>query len=108
MTRTRLVDLLDHTNGLFRLADSIHWQYLEDSSGKTFQEGPGRPPTSTRLIIGLHLLKYLENKSDEEVVRGFVQNLKKIWVFMLLREIIILVCLWSQRFRFLICVSNKH
>lgn len=74
MTRTRLVDLLDHSNGLFRLADSIHWQYLEDSIGKTFQEGPGRPPTSTRLIIGLHLLKYLENKSDEEVVRGFVQN----------------------------------
>lgn len=74
MSRTRLVDLLDHTNSLFRLADAINWQYLEDSLGKTFEVGPGRPLTSTRLIIGLHLLKYLENKSDEEIVRGFVLN----------------------------------
>ena len=25
-------------------------------------------------VVGLHYLKYLENKSDEEIVKGFVQN----------------------------------
>ena len=34
----------------------------------------GRPGTSIRLIVGLHYLKYLENKSDEEIVKGFCHN----------------------------------
>ncbi len=74
MSRVKLVELLDHNHNLFRLAGIINWVYLEETVGKTYAEGPGRPETSVRLIVGLHYLKYLENKSDEEIVKGFVQN----------------------------------
>ena len=74
MNRVKLVDLLDHSHNLYRLAEIINWTYLEENIGKTYAEGPGRPETSVRLIVGLHYLKYLENKSDEEIVKGFTQN----------------------------------
>lgn len=74
MSQIKLVELLDHSHSLYRLASIINWTYLEQSVGQIYVEGPGRPETSIRLIVGLHYLKYLENKSDEEIVRGFVQN----------------------------------
>lgn len=74
MSQVKLVELLDHSHNLYRLANIINWTYLEQTIGKTYAEGPGRPETSVRLIVGLHYLKYLENKSDEEIVKGFVQN----------------------------------
>jgi len=74
VSRIKLIELLDHNHSLYRLADIINWTYLEENIGKTYAEGPGRPETSVRLIVGLHYLKYLENKSDEEIVKGFTQN----------------------------------
>ena len=74
MSQVKLIELLDHSHNLYRLANIINWTYLEQNIGKTYAEGPGRPETSVRLIVGLHYLKYLENKSDEEIVKGFVQN----------------------------------
>jgi len=74
LIKVKLVDLLDHEDGLYRLADVINWEFLEKTAGKQFIDGPGRPPLSTRLIVGLHYLKYLENKSDEEAVRNFLHN----------------------------------
>lgn len=73
-SQIKLVELLDHNHILFRLSDKINWSYLEQYIGNTYAEGPGRPETSVRLIVALHYLKYLENKSDEEIVKGFVQN----------------------------------
>jgi IS5 family transposase len=72
--QVKLVELLDHSHMLFRLSGKINWLYLEETIGKNYEDGLGRPSTSTRLIVGLHYLKYLENKSDEEIVKGFVQN----------------------------------
>lgn len=74
MNQVKLVELLNHSHNLYRLANIINWNYLEQTVGKTYAEGPGRPETSVRLIVGLHYLKYLENKSDEEIVKGFIQN----------------------------------
>lgn len=74
MNQVKLVELLNHSHNLYRLANIINWNYLEQTIGKTYAEGPGRPETSVRLIVGLHYLKYLENKSDEEIVKGFIQN----------------------------------
>lgn len=74
VNQVKLVELLNHSHNLYRLANIINWNYLEQTVGKTYAEGPGRPETSVRLIVGLHYLKYLENKSDEEIVKGFIQN----------------------------------
>lgn len=74
MNRVKLVELLNHSHNLYRLANIINWNYLEQTVGKTYAEGPDRPEFSVRLIVGLHYLKYLENKSDEEIVKGFIQN----------------------------------
>lgn len=73
--KIRLEDLLDHSHEIYRLTHVINWKKMEEALGSpTYTEGPGRPATPTRLILGLHLLKYLENKSDEEAVYAFVQN----------------------------------
>ena len=74
MKKVKLVEFLDHENGLFKLANVINWHFLETAVGKFYEEKPGRPPVKVRLIVGLHYLKYLENKSDEEAVKCFVQN----------------------------------
>jgi IS5 family transposase len=74
MSEIRLVTLLDHSHYLYRLTGLIDWVHLEQKMGSTYADGPGRPETPVRLIVGLHYLKYLENKSDEEIVEGFVQN----------------------------------
>ena len=65
---------MDHSDPLFRLADRIDWRKLESLSSNSFSEGPGRPEIPMRLIAGLHYLKYLENKSDEEAVDTFIHN----------------------------------
>jgi len=74
MKKIKLIELLNHEDGLFKLTSIINWDFLELSAGVNYVEGPGRPKIKTRLIVGLHYLKYLENKSDEEAVKTFLHN----------------------------------
>ncbi len=73
MFQTRLESLLDHGHHLYKLANKINWTALDDVFGVTYAE-KGRPGIATRMMAGLHYLKYSFNFSDEAVVSTFVEN----------------------------------
>ena len=68
-----LMDLLDSNDPLIALADTIEWSKLEADLQK-YYTGIGRPPKSIRLMVGLLLLKQLENLSDENIVLQWKRN----------------------------------
>lgn len=72
--RTRLERLVDERNPLVKLSQVINWSELEETFGEMYSPGMGRPAKPTRLMIGLHYLKYTYNLSDEEVVHRWVEN----------------------------------
>lgn len=47
---------------------------LERQFGRLYAAGVGRPGRPIRLMVGLQLLKYLRNISDEEVVATWTEN----------------------------------
>jgi IS5 family transposase len=71
---TPLKDLLNPEHPLYRLAAAIDWQVFEESFGKLYAEGLGRPALPTRLLVGLHYLKHLSQVSDEVAVASWVEN----------------------------------
>jgi len=71
--RSRLDNMLDQRHSLFKLAGKIDWLVFDECYGMVYAE-VGRPGIPTRLMVGLHYLKYSFNMSDESVVQGFVEN----------------------------------
>src|SRR5262245_60930022 len=69
-----LKDLLNPAHPLYRLAGVVNWGHFERQFGQFYAEGLGRPALATRLLVGLHYLKYLYNVSDEVVVASWVEN----------------------------------
>lgn len=59
---------------LYQLAEAIDWPKFEQAFGLLYAEAVGRPGLPTRLLVGLHYLKYLFDESDESVVEKFVEN----------------------------------
>ena len=59
--------MLDTQDPLIALADAIDWDYFEKSFFRYYSKecSPAKP---IRLMVGLLLLKQLENLSDERVV----------------------------------------
>ena len=57
-----------------RLAQRIDWAFLEQAFGAVYSDGPGSPPLATRLMAGLHILKYGENLSDERLCEVWAEN----------------------------------
>jgi len=47
---------------------------LERQFGAVYSDGPGSPPLSTRLMAGLHILKYSEDLSDERLCEIWAEN----------------------------------
>jgi IS5 family transposase len=68
-----LKDLLNPAHPLYRLAGIVNWAQFERQFGKFYAE-MGRPALATRLVVGLHYLKYLYNVRDEVVVASWVEN----------------------------------
>ena len=68
-----LIDQLDPRHHLLGLAKAIPWQVFEDSF-RPLYAASGRPAKPVRLMVGLLILKQLENLSDERVVEIWVQN----------------------------------
>jgi IS5 family transposase len=66
--------LVSHEHPLYRLAEAIDWSRFEAELGPLYAEDVGRPGLPTRLMVGLHYLKYLFDESDESVVEKFVEN----------------------------------
>lgn len=65
--------MLDQRQRLYRLAQEIDWEYFEKEFGSLYSE-MGRPAKPIRLMVGLTLLKYIENLSDEGVVERWVRD----------------------------------
>lgn len=68
-----LMDMLDSNDPLIALADTIPWQIFDDEFEKYYSD-EGRPAKPIRLMVGLLLLKQLNNLSDEVVVVQWKQN----------------------------------
>jgi IS5 family transposase len=69
-------DLLKHLNPrdpLLILAKKLPWDLLEKEFAPFYAEA-GRPAKPVRLMVGLLLLKQMENLSDERVVEAWVRN----------------------------------
>jgi IS5 family transposase len=66
--------LLNHDHPLYRLAGVLNWGSFDAKFGKLDAEGVGRPALATRLVGGLHYLKYLYNVRDEVVGGSWVEN----------------------------------
>lgn len=73
----RLSGQLNQRNELLVLARMIPWSDLESEFSDLYQSERnvgGQPPKPIRLMIGILLLQHLHNLSDEQVVRGWVEN----------------------------------
>ena len=68
-----LMDILDTNDPLIVLANRINWDIFEKEFKKYYSK-KGRPAKPIRLMVGLLILKYLENLSDERVVVQFKRN----------------------------------
>lgn len=71
--QSSLRDMLDSNDPLVALAETIEWEFFEDSFASFYAEC-GRPAKSIRLMVGLLILKQLKNLSDEEIVLQCKQN----------------------------------
>jgi IS5 family transposase len=69
-----LKDFLNAAHPLYRLGGVVNWAHFERQFGKCYADEMGRPALATRLVVGLHYLKYLYNVSDEVVVASWVEN----------------------------------
>lgn len=69
----RLLDQLNPKHPLLQLAKTIPWSYFEEAFSPLYST-KGRPAKPIRLMVGLCILKHLEDKSDESLIRHWVQN----------------------------------
>lgn len=68
-----LIDQLNPKHPLLQLAKKIPWDSLALDFTPLYSTN-GRPAKRIRLMVGLCILKHLENTSDEGVVQSWVQN----------------------------------
>ena len=66
--------LLNPKHELVELAKTIDWSRFEAAYAACYTEDMGAPAKATRLMVGLQLLKYTFNESDESVVARWVEN----------------------------------
>lgn len=72
--RSQLSQILNLSHPLCRLADKINWDRLEANIDEVYGNGCGQPALPSRLLAGLHYLKYTFNESDETVIDRWVEN----------------------------------
>ena len=68
-----LRDMLDSSDPLISLSDTINWGIFDESFAHYYSD-EGRPAKPIRLMVGLLILKQLENLSDENVVLQWKRN----------------------------------
>ena len=71
---TPILDFIDSKHPLCILSQKLDWKSLESHFDRLYSPGRGQPPLSVRLVLGLHILKYLDNLSDETLVFKFIEN----------------------------------
>ena len=68
-----LLDQLNPKHPLLQLARQIDWSFFEDEFA-AFYSHRGKPSKPIRLMVGLSILKHLEDLSDEVLIHRWVQN----------------------------------
>jgi transposase, IS5 family len=74
LLRSRLDAIIDMDHALVKLARTIDWSFLEQRFGAVYEDKPGRPPLSTRLMAGLSILKHSYDLSDEALCERWLEN----------------------------------
>ena len=69
-----LLHQLDPADSLIQLSDQINWQVFDQAFGVHYSPDTGRPGLPIRRLVGLLMLKQLENLSDERVVLEYKRN----------------------------------
>ena len=69
-----LKDIISPDNSLVKLADAMNWSVFDEELAECFCHDNGRPSLPTRLMVGLHYLKYTYDLSDEEVLARWLEN----------------------------------
>jgi len=67
------MEMLDTNDPLIVLANNYPWSKLEDNL-QQYYSGAGRPPKPIRLMVGLLLIKQMENLSDENLILQYKRN----------------------------------
>ena len=65
---------LDVNDPLLKLAGAISWQEFDEALSIHYTKSTGAPSKPIRLLVGLLILKQLENLSDESVVLQWKRN----------------------------------
>jgi IS5 family transposase len=65
---------LDVNDPLLKLAGAIPWQEFDEAFSIHYTKSTGAPSKPIRLMVGLLILKQLENLSDESVVLQWKRN----------------------------------
>lgn len=68
-----LIDQLDPSYPLLKLSQHIPWQFFEVEFAPLYSHW-GKPAKAIRLMVGLSILKHVENLSDDVLVNRWVQN----------------------------------
>src|SRR4030066_342782 len=71
---TDLLLQLDPNDPLLKLASAIPWYEFEESFSIHYTAATGAPSKPIRLMVGLLILKQLENLSDESIVLQWKRN----------------------------------
>jgi transposase, IS5 family len=71
--RSRLDQMINLRQELARLAGLIDWEFFDQQFEPLHAEG-GRPGVPTRLMVALHPLKRIHNRSDEGVCERWIEN----------------------------------
>lgn len=72
--RARLDQILDLNNKWIKLAQIIDWNDVRQRFGLPVSAKGGHPPLDARLMIGLLIIKYTDNLSDEALCDRWLEN----------------------------------
>lgn len=65
---------LDPKNKYVMLAKEIDWDYITSALAPYYSHGIGRPALPCRLMVGLNIVKYINNLSDVAVLEAYKEN----------------------------------
>lgn len=74
LLKIQLIHLLDMSHSLVQLADKFNWIKVDEICSAKFCKNNGRPALASRLVVGLLLLKQMNDLSDEDVCAKFIEN----------------------------------
>lgn len=77
--KRELDELVPKNHPLRLLADKLEWERLEEEFSQLYCSNNGRPGVSVRMLIGLLMLKYIGNVSDDRAVEYLSESV--VWQY---------------------------